>query len=152
MRGWTNGPIGGVHGSSQTVGSTQPQHVVIAGSDWTQSHAPAANTKATCTQAAAADGRRNVCTALTIALAGGASAPAAVNVTVRLIDGLTGGTAYLWQLTISLPAVAGSMNGAVRGPIWIVGSPNTPMTLEFSAAGGANTIESVSMEGTAVDA
>jgi hypothetical protein len=117
-------------------------------SDWVAIHAPVANTQATATKAAAGLGKRNVVTGLTIVLAAGATAPTAVNVTVNLIDGASAGTAYLWRATMSLPATAGAMNGIVREPIWIKGSPNTAMTLEFSAAGGANTIESVSMEGT----
>lgn len=119
----------------------------IAENDWATSHAPVVNTQATCTRAAAGVGKRNVCTALTVMLCAGATAPTAVQVTVRLIDGGAGGSTYLWQAHLSLPAVAGASTGIVLVPVWFKGSPNTAMTLEFSAAAGANTFESVSMEG-----
>lgn len=118
--------------------------------DWTKTHGPAANTPATCTQAAAGAGKRNVCTGLTVMLVSNTVAPAAAAVVVRLIDGASGGTTYLWEMRLSLPATAGAASGAVRENLFIVGSPNTAMTLEFSAAGGANTFESVSMEGAVI--
>jgi len=121
-----------------------------AGSIWTQIHVPAANTQATKSQGAAGAGIRNVCTGFTVTLAAGATAPTAINLVANLIDGASGGATYLWRSTISLPAVAGSQTSIVRGNLWIPGTANTAITLEFSAAGGANTIESVSMEGTTV--
>lgn len=151
-------------GSSQAAGSKVPQHVMLVGEDggqvfplaagavWSVSHVPAANTQATISRAAAGAGIRNVCTGLTIVLAGGTAAPAAVNMTVNLIDGALGGTTYLWRVTLSLPAVAGAVNGIARSGLWLPGTANTAMTLEFSAAGGANTIQSVSLEGTTVTA
>lgn len=118
---------------------------------WNAQHAPSANTKATITKASGGVGVRNICTHLTVALAAGSTAPAAVQVTVALIDGSTGGTTYLWGPTVlSLPATAGAVSAFVVGMCWKVGTANTAMTLEFSAAGGANTIESVSMDGTVI--
>lgn len=112
-------------------------------------HAPAANTKATIAQAAGGAGIKNVCTGFTVSLAAQTTAPAAIQVSVALIDGATGGTTYLWgPQVISLPATAGAMAAFVRSNVFIVGTANTAMTLEFSAAGGANTIETVSFEGT----
>lgn len=94
---------------------------------------------------------RNVCTGLTVVLVAGASAPTATTVSVALIDGAAGGTTYLWgPHNLGIPAVAGATNGIVVEPIRKPGSANTAMTLEFSAAGGANTIESVSMEGETI--
>lgn len=109
-------------------------------------HAPAANTVATATKAAAGARKRNVCTGITVMLVAGATAPAAIQVTVNLIDGASGGTAYLWRAVLSLPATAGQSAGITRTDLWIPGGLNTDMTLEFSAAGGANTVESVSLE------
>ena len=120
--------------------------------DWTASHVPAANTKATITQAAPGAGLRLVATGLTVTLAAGSTAPTAVNVTVTLIDGASGGSTYLWRTTLSLPATAGANVSLTRECLWLWGTANTAMTLEFSAAGGANTIESVSLEGTTVRA
>lgn len=118
-------------------------------SDWSANHNPAANTKATCTRAAGGAGVSNVCTGFTVMLVAGASAPTATTVTVALIDGDTGGTTYLWgPHVIGVAAVAGATNGIARQNLWRKGSANTKMTLEFSAAAGSNTLETVSMEGT----
>lgn len=118
-------------------------------SSFSVNHAPAANTKATITRAAAGGGIKNVCTGFTVSLAGQSTAPAAVQLSVALIDGASGGTTYLWgPQVIAIPAIAGATSAFVRSGIYIPGSANTAMTLEFSAAGGANTIESVSFEGT----
>lgn len=115
--------------------------------DWTALHVPAVNTKATISKAAGAAGVRHVCTGLTVVLAGDTTAPAAAQLTVALRDGGTGAGTILWQAIITLPAVAGAMNGITRSGLNIRGSAATAMTLEFSAAGGANTFESVSFEG-----
>jgi len=132
----------GADGSSQAVVWPPP-----AASFANSQHAPAANTKATITRAAAGAGKRNVCTGLTVTFCAGATAPTAVQVSVALIDGASGGTTYLWgPHVISLPATAGAMNGIARDGLYIPGTANTAMTLEFSAAGGANTIEAVSFE------
>jgi hypothetical protein len=91
-------------------------------SDWTASSDPGDNEQATATRASAGVGRRNVCTGLTAMLCGGDAAPAAVSVSVRLIDGESGGAAYLWQARLAIPAIAGSCTGIVKIPAWIVGS------------------------------
>lgn len=117
---------------------------------WTAIHVPPSNTKATATKASAGAGKRNICTGFTVTIATDATAPTAANLTVSLIDGSSGGTNYLWRSTISIPAVAGAQVSIVRGSLWIPGSQATAMTLEFSAAGGADTLESVSMEGTII--
>ena len=136
--------------SNATYSWQRTLHEDAAAGIFSKHHVPAANTQATATQAAAGDGKRNVCTWLTVTLAAGATAPAAVNVSVSLIDGATGGTTYLWRMTLSLAAVAGQSNEFGLSGLWLVGSQNTAMTLEFSAAGGLNTFESVSFGGTTI--
>lgn len=152
--------IANLTGSSQTAGTLVPQHVIVVDADgnlmdfqggatvWTASHVPAVNTVATVTKATAGAGVRNICTGFTVTLAANTTAPSAVQVTVSLIDGSAGGTTYLWRTQITIPATAGAITGFVRSGIWLPGTANTAMTLEFSAAGGANTFESVSMDGT----
>ena len=120
-------------------------HQSAAGNITTHHHVPAANAQATISKAAGAAGVRHVCTGITVMLVAGATAPAAINVSVSLIDGATAGTTYLWRATISLPATAGASNGIALSNLWLPGTAATAMTLEFSAAGGANVIESVSM-------
>lgn len=115
--------------------------------EWSQVHLPAVNTRATSTKTAGGAGIRHVCTGLTVILAGDSTAPAATVLDVRLRDGIADTGTILWQAKITLPATAGAMNGISRSGLHIKGSAATAMTLEFSAAGGANTFESVSFEG-----
>ena len=125
-------------------------HQAFAADVWTSHHLPAANTQATISKASAGAGLRNVCTWITVVLAAGASAPTAATLSVSLIDGATGGVTYLWRAAISIPAVAGVTNGIALSNLWLPGTAATAMTLEFSASGGANTVESVSMGGVIV--
>ena len=126
---------GAQHVRTGAEGSIPTQHT----------HVPAANTQATIAKSAGAAGVRNVCTQITVTLAADTTAPAAVAATVNLIDGASGGTTYLWRARLSLPAVAGATNGIVVVPCWFVGTAATALTLEFAAAGGANTFQTVSM-------
>jgi hypothetical protein len=122
-----------------------------AGNIWTGINVASANAQATVTKASAGTGIRNVCTGFTVTLASSSTtAPAAIQIIINLIDGASGGTTYLFRSVIALPATAGAQTSIVRGNLWLPGTAATGMTLEFSAAGGANTIESVSMEGTVV--
>ena len=121
-------------------------HQALPRDAWTAMQVQTANVQATVTKAAVAS-IRNVCTAITVVGASGATAPTAVNLTVNLIDGASGGTTYLWRATLSIPATAGETRGVTISGLWLPGSINTGMTLEFSAAGGANTLESVAATG-----
>jgi hypothetical protein len=119
-----------------------------ASSVFTGVHVPVTNTQATVTQASAGAGKRNVCTGITVTLcAGTAAVGAMVPLTVALIDGVSGGTTYLWRDYINIPAVAGAVVTKILSGKWLVGSQATAMTLEFSAAGGANSFESVAFDG-----
>lgn len=129
---------------------TRSGHQTNSASIWTQLHLPAANTQATKTNAAAGVGVRNVCTSITAVVVATATAPTAIQLNVSLIDGATGGTTFLWRAVLSLPATAGETRGIALSNLWIPGTANTAMTLEFSAAGGANTVESVSMTGLTI--
>ncbi len=126
------------------------KHAGYQNACWAQHHIPAANTVATCTQASAGGSLKNVCLGFTVTLASSATtAPAAIQLTASLIDGGTGTTTYLWRSVISLPAVAGAITSISRNlPDGFEGTAATAMCLELSAAGGSNTIESVSMYGT----
>lgn len=116
---------------------------------WLLTHNPGANTKATATQASAGTGRKNVCTSFAFNLGGGASAPAAITVNGNICDGASGSTAIV-SYVISIDARAGALSGIAMSNVWIVGSAATSMTLEFSAAGGANTSESVNANGQVI--
>jgi hypothetical protein len=113
------------------------------GSDFTLFSTPAAATQATATKAAGTNGTRHVIDNITAVLATGATAQAAaVSVVVR--DGATGAGAILFAVQLILP-----VNGFApfSFPVRIVGSPNTAITVEFSAAGVAGSFESISATG-----
>lgn len=115
--------------------------------DWSQGHTPAANTQATTSKAAGGTGVRHVCTSISITLLGGTSAPTAAFTEVYLRDGATGAGTILWEQTLGVPATAGATTTVNLAPLNIIGSSNTAMTLEFSGASGANTVQSVAMSG-----
>jgi hypothetical protein len=113
---------------------------------WTAEDTPAVNTKATCVKAATAD-KRHVCTGITVSLAAGAVAPTAVQLSVSLIEDAGGTPSTRWSAVLALQAVAGDRCGVTR-PCWIPATAvNKSLTLEITADGGANTYESVAMEG-----
>jgi hypothetical protein len=118
---------------------------------WFIQNAPAANTQATITKAAAGAGVRNVADCVTATFVAGAIAPAAVQVSVVIRDGATGAGAILAQWNMALPATAGASSAPLfacsTGGIGVSGTANTAMTIEFTASGGANTIETVSLKG-----
>lgn len=119
------------------------------GVKWYALHRPAANTQATVTVGAPGLGLALVCERLTVTLAAGASTPTATTVQVSLINGNSGGTDYRWGTTLGIAAVSGATNGVFGQGDWFA-SENTALTLEFSAAAGANTIESIAMHGRVV--
>lgn len=127
---------------------TAPLQVASPGT-WSITHAPAVNTQATITRAAGSSGVRHVCTAITATLI----APEATQSTVvqlNLRDGASGAGTILKSFTLQVGGTASiSCDRAIiqLSGLQIVGSSATAMTLEFSAAGGAGTFESVSLEG-----
>jgi hypothetical protein len=105
---------------------------------------PAAATQATCSQAAAGAGFRNVCQSISASFDTGGTAQASA-LALNLRDGASGAGNILWSKQIILP-VSGKWEVGLGG-LNIVGSPATAMTLEFSAAGVAGSFESVAMTG-----
>lgn len=110
--------------------------------EWVASHAPAANTQATVTKAAPGTGKQHVVTTIIARLVAGATAPTAATATVSLVDGST--TIAAWP--ISIPAVAGE-NAEININCNIDITENAAVKLEFGAASGLNTIQSVMLAG-----
>lgn len=116
--------------------------------DWAVKHVPAANTVATISKAAVAT-QRHVCTSITASVSSD-GAPTPATLVVNLRDGATGAGTIVYAFSLSLVATSG--DAAVYGlsGLNIIGTLNTAMTLEFAAAGGANTYETVAMTGYSV--
>src|SRR5262245_27986218 len=119
--------------------------------DWRVTSAPAANTQATASRAASTNPplaeSRHVCTSITALIRGGTTAPAAVQATVNLRDGASGAGTVLASFSLVLAGAIAAADSIFIDSLEIIGSPNTAMTLEFAAAGGANTFESVTLTG-----
>lgn len=114
--------------------------------EWAITSTPAANTQATVTRAAGAAGVRHVCKSISATLIGLAASVEAT-VLVNLRDGTTGAGTILWSARLLVVGVTGSQAGIVISNINITGTAATAMTLEFAAAGGANTFETVALTG-----
>lgn len=114
------------------------------GTRWALINAPAAAAQATTSKAAVA-GVRHVADCVTIALSA-IAAPTATAVSVNLRDGATGAGTVIWTQTLAAPASTGNFATTSTCGLALIGSPNTAMTLEFSA-GIASVSESVSLSG-----
>lgn len=122
------------------------RQVVSPPVDWTVTHVPAANTRATASKAAGAAGVKHVLTSIVVSCHNTGAAAAAV-LTIEVRDGASGAGTLLW--TLKLPILATTLTGStlILTDLHIVGSAATAMTVEFTAAGGANTNEIVNIAG-----
>lgn len=108
---------------------------------------PAVNVQATATRAAVT-GKSHIVQTIHCTLNAGTVAPTAAQVGVVLRDGATGVGTVLWASQMSLPAVAGQSSPPIEiSGLTISGTPGNAMTLEFTAAGGANTFQTVAFTG-----
>lgn len=113
---------------------------------WTAVHVPSTATLATIAKAAGGTGKRHVCTAITATISCGATAQTPIQIYLR--DGLTTAGTILWAITVAAPA--NGMGGISVTGLNIVGTANTAMTLEFSAAGVAASQEAITINGFTV--
>ena len=113
---------------------------------WTVTHAPAANTVAIASKAAGAAGVKHVLEWLQISCHNSGAATA-IMLLVNVRDGATGAGTIL--MTLRLPVLVTTLTEVNKflNDLHIVGTAATAMTVEFSAAGGANTNEIVSIGG-----
>lgn len=138
--GWDRPRDGGV--ANIAAASGLGAELGVAPGEWSAVHNPTTATQATITKAAVA-GARHVCKSITATVATGATAQTPI--TVYLRDGATGAGTIIWTGTLSAPANSAGVI-AIAG-LNIFGSVNTAMTLEFSAAGVAASLEAVALSG-----
>ncbi len=115
-------------------------------STWSATNTPLANTQATASRAAGAAGVRHVATSITACFSGTA---VAAPVQVNLRDGATGAGTILrsWLLGIDAVNVSRCVD---LSSLAMIGTAATAMTIEFAAAGGASTNETVTLTGYSV--
>lgn len=108
---------------------------------------PAVNVAAVAVQVAGGANVTNVCRTISAFLSAGATASGIVKVFLR--DGATGVGPILWAGNLAVPI--GLSAHIVLTGLQYESSPDTELTLEFSAAGGADTQQTVSMSGYIAD-
>lgn len=117
---------------------------------------PAANAVASASHAGVAavtgqPAQAHICNSIHATLTSNASLAAAIAGSIVLRDGATGVGTVLWASALSLPNVAGTASAPVEiSGLAIAGTPGNAMTVEFTAAGGAGTFETVAMTGILV--
>jgi len=116
--------------------------------NWAINHTPATATQATISRAAGGAGVRHVCTSIDAAFI----IPNGVNqalITLNLRDGATGAGTILWsrRFGVGVAVASDAQQEVSLTGLNIVGTANTAMTLEFSAAGAATTSQSVALCG-----
>lgn len=112
---------------------------------WTLVHTPAAAAQPTASKAAVA-ATRHVITSLVATVAPGATAQGPVLVHIR--DGATGAGTIMWSGYLQAPA--NGFASLSSGPINVIGTANTALTVEFAAATAANVVGSVAATGYSV--
>jgi hypothetical protein len=115
-------------------------------STWSVTHTPAAATVATISKAAGGASVRHVATTITACFSGAA---VSIPVQVTLRDGATGAGTVLRTWLIGVSVINGSTCVDLSG-LGMIGTANTAMTLEFSAAGAADTNQTVTLTGYTV--
>lgn len=139
-------PVGAT--AAVLAGTTQAQAILVAQpGEFSITHNPGANTVATITKAAGSGTQRWVITGFSAMLTAGATAPTAAVATLNLRDGASGAGTILKSWTLGVPATAGATQGIAKSGLHIICSAATAVTIEFTAAAGANTYESVELEG-----
>lgn len=119
--------------------TTQPQ------TTWSVTSAPTTATQATATKAAGGGTVKHVATSLAFSAAvDGSNAQTRIQVNLR--DGATGAGTILWQVQVLMVATAASQYFGISG-LKLIGTANTAMTLEFSAAGVTGSLQAVSLTG-----
>jgi hypothetical protein len=116
--------------------------------DWSVTSNPGVGVQASASRPASpapplADSK-HVCTSISATLV--AAAATAAQATLNLRDGATGAGTILGSWVLAIPATIGACIVLSLDSLEIIGSPNTAMTLEFSA-GVATQFESVTMTG-----
>ena len=109
---------------------------------WSQAHTPAAAAQATTTKAAVA-GTRHICNGISATIA--CAATPQTPITIYLRDGASGVGAVLFAATVAAPVNQGA--SSYLTDVNVVGTINTAMTLEFSAAGVAGSLQAVTLSG-----
>jgi hypothetical protein len=117
-----------------------------SGAPFAIAHTPAAGVQATVTQAAGGAGVRNVVEAFCAGFSATTALGSITTVTINLRDGASGAGTVLQTWQFSLPATTQPPFTRCHDRLHIIGTANTPTTLEF-AAGVTSLVEFVNLSG-----
>ena len=115
--------------------------------EWSVTHAPAVNTQATASKSAGAAGVRHVITGVAFTLCQDTTGGTPYTGTVNLRDGASNAGTILATWYIGCPTAPCTNSNFSMSGLNLVGSAATAATLEFTAAGGARTLEAVTLMG-----
>lgn len=130
-------------GPNVSAASSSNSLMVQPPGEWSLTHAPAADTVATVTRGAPGAGAYNVIKSITADLTAVAAITAPLTLVVR--DGASGVGAIIWSRRLTAPA--GETKSVEMDGLNIVGSEDTALTVEFTAAPGATNFETISVTG-----
>lgn len=122
--------------------SGQGAQLVAEPGEWAVNSEPAVSTQASASRAAGGAGVRHVCRSLHFSLN---AVAAQANIYARVRDGASGAGTILWSQCVVAPA-GGYVSITLSG-LNIVGSANTAMTFEFSAAPTATNFQTAGGSG-----
>lgn len=132
-------------GGQAALGVGDQSKLIVEPGHWVANGEPAAGAKASASRAAAA-GLRHICRGISFTLASTNGGSAEGPLLVRLRDGASGAGTVLASWAVS--ALVGDSRQVTITGLSLVGSVNTAMTLEFSAApAGAASQETCTLEG-----
>lgn len=137
--------VGGADGAGARplgLDTSRRLKTVPRAADWAITNTSAAAGTATATKAAAG-GVRHVCKTLAASIGAGAAAQGPLNAVLR--DGATGVGAILHSGELAAPANTG--DSYTPAQLDQVGTSGNAMTAEFTAAGAANTVQTVNVAG-----
>lgn len=134
-----------VFASAAMLGSfrADPSQVVTPPGQWGIQQQPVAATQATISRSAGAGTIRHVATGFIVCISAVAAQP---DIIFNLRDGATGAGTIIWSVRLANPT-AGSSTCVPSGPLNIVGTAATAMTLESATAPAATNFATVSLAG-----
>src|SRR6266568_4914544 len=135
---------GSVVDTQTTVAGKERQAVIrpVSG-QFSLTHTPVAATQATISAASAGASNKNVASAISFSIYTGATAQTIIVIALR--DGASGAGTILWSKSCALAASSFWTENVTLPDLQ--GTAATAMTLEFSAAGVANSVQSVNLMG-----
>jgi len=132
----------GAGGNMTSATTSNNSAMTVPAGEWYVTHTPAAATQASASKSAGGGNVRHVARSITACIS---AVNAQGDITINLRDGATGAGTVMW--TCRLAAAAGTSACCPSPSMAVIGTANTAMTLETSAAPAAGNFASVTLTG-----